>query len=283
MASDTWVDAEESQRAHPALGFEVVDRCVHYRKTIASPGSREEPAYYGAELARVHHRHFSATAEGAARVLLARLAGAGLTQGTVVDLAAGSGILARRVTEAGYQAWGVDLSEDMLRIARVEAPTATIVRGSLWSADLPRCVAVTAVGEAFCYAADPAAGRAALGTRLAAIHDTLVPGGLLVFDVAGPGRSGPTGVRRVFRALDGAYLGLEEREEEDREATRTISLFLPRGPLFAKAEETHVLRLYSPEDVESLLARAGFSSERLPGYDGFEVGPGWHAFAAVRR
>jgi aminoglycoside 6'-N-acetyltransferase I len=34
MASDTWIDHEESERAHRALGFEVVDRCVHFRKTL---------------------------------------------------------------------------------------------------------------------------------------------------------------------------------------------------------------------------------------------------------
>lgn len=34
MASDTWLDNETSQRAHEALGYEVVDRCVHYRKTL---------------------------------------------------------------------------------------------------------------------------------------------------------------------------------------------------------------------------------------------------------
>jgi aminoglycoside 6'-N-acetyltransferase I len=34
MASDTWIDHEDSQLAHEALGFEVVDRCVHYRKEI---------------------------------------------------------------------------------------------------------------------------------------------------------------------------------------------------------------------------------------------------------
>ena len=34
MASDTWVDNEVSQRCHEALGFEVVDRCVHYRKAL---------------------------------------------------------------------------------------------------------------------------------------------------------------------------------------------------------------------------------------------------------
>lgn len=34
MASDIWIDNEPSQRVHEALGFEVVDRCVHYRKAL---------------------------------------------------------------------------------------------------------------------------------------------------------------------------------------------------------------------------------------------------------
>ena len=34
MASDTWIDHLDSQHAHEALGFEVVDRCVHYRKKL---------------------------------------------------------------------------------------------------------------------------------------------------------------------------------------------------------------------------------------------------------
>ncbi|MGO9834133.1 MAG: N-acetyltransferase family protein [Polyangiaceae bacterium] len=34
LASDTWLDNEPSQLAHTALGFEVVDRCVHLRKSL---------------------------------------------------------------------------------------------------------------------------------------------------------------------------------------------------------------------------------------------------------
>jgi aminoglycoside 6'-N-acetyltransferase I len=40
LGSDTWLDHEGSQRAHEALGFEVVDRCVHYRKSLSPPGSK---------------------------------------------------------------------------------------------------------------------------------------------------------------------------------------------------------------------------------------------------
>ena len=34
MASDALIDNELSQRAHEALGYAVVDRCVHYRKKL---------------------------------------------------------------------------------------------------------------------------------------------------------------------------------------------------------------------------------------------------------
>jgi aminoglycoside 6'-N-acetyltransferase I len=36
MASDTWLDSDVAQRVHEASGFEVVDRCVHYRKALTA-------------------------------------------------------------------------------------------------------------------------------------------------------------------------------------------------------------------------------------------------------
>jgi aminoglycoside 6'-N-acetyltransferase I len=34
MASDTWTDDQISIDSHQALGFEIVDRCVHFRKPL---------------------------------------------------------------------------------------------------------------------------------------------------------------------------------------------------------------------------------------------------------
>jgi aminoglycoside 6'-N-acetyltransferase I len=34
MASDTLIENDSSQKAHEALGYAVVDRCVHYRKSL---------------------------------------------------------------------------------------------------------------------------------------------------------------------------------------------------------------------------------------------------------
>jgi GNAT superfamily N-acetyltransferase/ABC-type multidrug transport system fused ATPase/permease subunit len=42
LASDTWLDHETSQRAHQALGFEIVDRCVHFRKSLTPCAEAED-------------------------------------------------------------------------------------------------------------------------------------------------------------------------------------------------------------------------------------------------
>jgi aminoglycoside 6'-N-acetyltransferase I len=44
LASDTWLDNEGSQRAHQALGFEIVDRCVHLRKALRRPRRKGHPS-----------------------------------------------------------------------------------------------------------------------------------------------------------------------------------------------------------------------------------------------
>jgi aminoglycoside 6'-N-acetyltransferase I len=38
MASDALIENEDSQSAHSALGFEMVDRCVHFRKPLKTDG-----------------------------------------------------------------------------------------------------------------------------------------------------------------------------------------------------------------------------------------------------
>lgn len=246
----------------------------------------EQPAsssHYGADLARVHHLHFGHVARAAAGELLQRLAAVGLRSGRVVDLATGSGILARHVVDAGYACTGVDLSAAMLALARETAPAADLVAGSVWDCELPSCVAVAAVGEAFSYSADPRTSLTSFEQRLITIRQALVPGGVLLFDVSGPGRSGPDGHRVV--QWEGDRMQLTSVELEDSASlslTRDINLFVPEAGLYRRVQEMHTLKLYRPVDVDRLLTRLDFVWQRLDRYADFSLLPGWHAYVAQR-
>ena len=78
--------------------------------------------FYGAEQAAIHHTTFGDLAADAATLIVDRLAATGLTAGRVTDLGCGSGILAAALLSAGYAVDGVDLSSDMIDLARTTAP-----------------------------------------------------------------------------------------------------------------------------------------------------------------
>jgi SAM-dependent methyltransferase len=233
---------------------------------------------YKPDLARVHHEGFGIVAQNAGRVLLAALNSAGLDRGTVVDLGCGSGILSKVVADSGYDIFGVDFSEDMLRLARQNVPSGQFVRSSVLDVQLPECVAVAAVGEVFCYAFDVRAGLEQFARVAKSIYAALRPGGIFLFDVAGPGRSGAT-PRTGF--VDTGDWSIVHRTTEDGDTlTREITTFVRDGEAFRRADETHVLSLYRPEDIVAALEASEFETTLLSDYGDFALAPGWHAFVA---
>lgn len=235
---------------------------------------------YGADLSRIHHEGFGVVADNAATVLLGALSDAGFAGGTMVDLGCGSGILSKIVADAGYDVFGVDYSEDMLRLAQQSVPAGRFVHASILDVELPACVAVVAIGEVFCYAFDARAGLDQFARVAKSIYAALRPGGIFLFDVAGPGRSGAT-PRTGFVDTD-AWSIVHRTSEDGDTLTREITTFTREGEVYRRSDETHVLRLYRPEDVLRALDAAGFDSTPLNGYGDFNLAVGWHAFLARR-
>jgi SAM-dependent methyltransferase len=224
--------------------------------------------FYPADLARIHDEGYGDFARAAACELLRRLPGRGL----VVELGCGTGISAEILGEAGYDVVGIDISDDMLAIARRRAPRARFRHGSLWDAELPPCNALTAIGEVVNYAADDRAGAERLPSLFARVHDALTPGGLFMFDFATPGRAGPPHERRG----DGWRIASTTSERDDT-LERRMTIETAAGT----REETHVLRLYDADVVAAALADAGFNAERLERYCDFAFWPGYAAIAAT--
>jgi len=224
--------------------------------------------FYGADQSAIHDTRFGDLAREAAGYLLAFLKTAGLDGGTVVDLGCGSGILAAIVGDAGYDVVGVDISADMIELAKQHAPEASLSVGSLLDLELPPAVAVTAIGEALNYATDPRAGLEELERLASRVHDALAPDGVFLFDVAGPGRHGPDGIR-FHDHEDWVLVNQVEESADHTTLDRRITIFRVTGPggsTYRRSDEHHVLRLYEPSALQEILTRAGFEVELLPSY-----------------
>jgi len=236
---------------------------------------------YGDDLAHIHDDGFSTLAELAAPKIVELLGDRGTSSGLVVELGCGPGRTARTLTDAGFDVLGLDASPAMIALARRAAPAADFSVASFVEADLLLCQAVIAVGEVLGYLLDPANTEEALAEVFARAHAALQPGGLFVFDLAGPGRvpgSGP--LRSWFEGRDWAVLVETEEDRVAQELTRSITTFRRDGELYRRGQEIHRLRLHRPAEVLALLRCTGFRARVRRGYGEEPFAPGHRAYFA---
>jgi len=239
-------------------------------------------SFYREDLARIHHLGFADLARHAADALLALLRDHEITSGRVVDLGCGSGVLAARLLGAGYDVTGIDASRDMLAIARATAPAATLIQGSLHDVPLPPCRAVAATGECFNYLNAGPGAPDALPALFRRLHAVLAPGGVLLFDMALPGRAGPTGTRRHASVTPDWAVVAESVEAADRLERRITTFTRDATGAYRRLDETHLLRLVPPTRILQHLAEAGFDARPLDAYGDWPLPPGCGAFLALR-
>ncbi len=239
--------------------------------------------WYREDLAYIHDVGFGDYALGSAPGVLEILARNGIREGLVVDLGCGSGLWAKELAEAGYRVLGIDISESMVEIARGRVPDAEFRVGSLFEADIPPCVAVTAVGEVLNYLFDPGND---LGQGLVPffrrVHEALVPGGVFVFDVAEPGQV-PRGTktRGFSEGEDWVVLVEKEEDAEQKTLTRRIISFRKLGEHYRRDDEVHRQRLYESAEIARDLRQIGFRVRTMRVYGRYELPRAHTAFVAV--
>jgi SAM-dependent methyltransferase len=179
---------------------------------------------------------------------------------------------------------GIDASPAMVALARRRAPHASFAVSSFVDSDLPdQCDAIIAIGEVLGYALDARVEDATLDRVFGRCAQALRTGGLLMFDLAGPGRAGGAPRRTWAEGPDWAVL-VETQVVEDQ-LTRQIISFRDLGNgQFQRSHEVHRLLLHRPSDVLRRLRAAGFTARTIAGgYAGAGLPPGLTAYVAHRR
>jgi SAM-dependent methyltransferase len=241
-------------------------------------GTLHSPAY-ARDLAYIHDVGFGAFANQAAPGLRVILRDMGVHEGLVVDLGCGSGIWARHLTDAGYHVLGVDQSPAMIELATNRAPDASFQIESFLDFELPRCRAITALGEVLCYQFDSANNRKALARLFKNAFAALEPGGVMIFDVAEVGLDRDR-VPTFREGKDWTALLRFEYDAKRDQLIRHITTFRKVGDLYRRHDEVHRLQLYRRNEIVQMLRAAGFRTRSVRQYGEFPLLPGRIAFIA---
>jgi SAM-dependent methyltransferase len=221
---------------------------------------------YREDLAYIHDTGFARVARGAAALLLEELRRCGFDRGLVIDLGCGSGILSEQLSAGGFDVLGIDISSAFIDIARRRVPRGDFRVESILTAELPRCVAVAAVGECLNYLFDERHSPEGVRQVLARTFAALASGGLFLLDVAEPGRVPGKTAKSFFEGDGWAALVTSEEDRERKLLTRRITTFRKVGDLYRRDQEVHRQLLFSRTQVESWLREVGFEVRMLGAY-----------------
>ncbi|WP_028561700.1 class I SAM-dependent DNA methyltransferase [Paenibacillus pinihumi] len=197
---------------------------------------------------------------------------------SVADIGCGTGSLAIPLARSGFEVYGIDLSSNMLSIARNkwDAGNQPVIRSQIGSVqflqqdmrdwELPEQVdSVISFCDCLNYLTEPEDVEAMFEATFRSLKD----GGVFLFDVHPPSQLQRYAEEQPFvlDERDIAYIWTCELDEQRYEIEHHLSIFSKEGPerdaLFHRIDETHIQRAYEPAWLNGALLRAGFAKVEL--------------------
>lgn len=201
------------------------------------------------------------------------LAEYGIQDGLLLDLGCGTGKLTRRLADRGFDMIGIDLSEEMLEIAREKSDPELILYLMQDMREFELYGTVRAI-VSICDSMNYLMGYEELVQVLGLANNYLDPGGIFLFDM---------NTLYKYETLLGEQTIAENREEgsfiwenyydeEERINQYDLTLFIRQeGGLYRKYEETHYQYAFDLKEVEQAVREAGM--ELVAIYDAFTREP----------
>ena len=175
--------------------------------------------------------------------------------GLVLDLACGTGRMTELLCARGFDMIGVDRSEDMLAAAHGRGCGALFLQQDMTELDLYGTVrGAVCTLDGLNYVTEPKA----LLTVISRVSLFLEKDCPFIFDIHTPGALAARDGKSFTSECDGAFC-VWRCEWEAPLCRQEVTLFERRGSLWQRHEEEHTERAYRRDDVEQMLADAGFS------------------------
>ncbi len=187
------------------------------------------------------------------------------------DVGCGNGYFTRALYRAGYRMTGVDISPQMLSVAKTKAAkegvNAEFLLGDITKLNLrPKTDFITAVNDCLNYVPPEK-----LQSCFKRVYSCLNRGGVFLFDVS----SG-----QKLKNVLGNNVFCEDREKlsymwfnsyKDGKSVMDLTFFIRRADgLYERADERHVQYAHGEEAIKSSLAAAGFCDVSSEGFLGGE-------------
>jgi SAM-dependent methyltransferase len=186
---------------------------------------------------------------------------------TVLDLGCGTGTISIPLAASGLSVIGIDISEDMLAIARHKEASARSeigvsgaiqwVRADMRSLTLEQPVdAVISLCDCMNYLTEEADVRRAIRC----VWDALKSGGSFVFDMHHSNQLEEYAANEPFchDEEDVSYIWFCDLDHAADTVTHRLSLFIRDGERYAKVVETHRQRAYPVSLIRRMLSETGF-------------------------
>ncbi|RDU35451.1 SAM-dependent methyltransferase [Neobacillus piezotolerans] len=184
---------------------------------------------------------------------------------SLLDLGCGTGELSLRFARNGFSVTGVDLSADMLSVARAKSEEAGLsipfYEQDMAQLELPDSYGVIGI---FCDSLNYLRKEDEVKSTFSHALSHLAPGGLLVFDVHSPQKIERGFVNHSF-SLNGdsvSYIWDSFSGEEPLSVEHEISFFVldESDGRYDRFDEMHYQRTYPPETYRDWLMEVGFKA-----------------------
>ncbi|MGT2650698.1 class I SAM-dependent DNA methyltransferase [Streptococcus troglodytae] len=185
----------------------------------------------------------------------------------LLELACGTGIQSIRFKQAGFDVTGLDLSQDMLNLARKRAEAADLdipfIQGNMLElSHLDQFDLVTCYSDSLCYMED----EVALGDVFEQVYAHLNSGGIFIFDVHSTYQMDEVfpGYAYHENAEDFAMLWDTYRDEAPHSVVHELTFFIQDDDgRFTRYDEVHEERTYDLLTYDILLEQAGFKTVKV--------------------